>query len=485
MRYITILAILIAMYYKAPSQKLIIERNDVEPYRSHFITATYMFSIDIVAKEVFKCTGVTFELLYNNAEEIKFSNWTVLGFGTNPNSLVIPIVNNSQGIIHIGVLSNDLLENPVFDEPRVIRLEFVVSQSAPHNRITRFSFRNPKAVVNTDTIGKIIDLVADSYEYIIHSFVNVWPGDADNNGKVTTDDVAMIGYLLGLGTRTKSMKSFKRPSNSILWAPQRVLAWDSASATYADCDGNGDITIRDVLVVSINFGKTQFSYQGKNPNEEIQSKKYAILEEKNFETNYSKSIPVYVSVPEGSFGVYGKIRLNKIKGKILGIQRGNIFSKDKSYFIFDISTENMLAEIAFGSINGLKTNRSGVYKFCDIIYEPDDYETSSNIEIQELIAATNFGFQSIDKNLFTTKIDDIINSNDTIFQQNNKILIKNLNAPLDVSDIKIYNIYGAEIGNFTINKTNNEIDISNLYAGVYLLIIQNSQNLIIYHFLKY
>lgn len=485
MRYITILAIFIAIFYKAPSQKLIIERNDVEPSRSHFITATYVFSIDIVAKDVFKCTGVTFELLYNNAEHIKFSNWTVLGFGTNPNSLVIPIVNNSQGIIHIGVLSNDLLENPVFDEPRVIRLEFVVSQSAPHNRITRFSFRNPKAVVNTDTIGKIIDLVADSYEFIIHSFVNVWPGDADNNGKVTTDDVAMIGYLLGLGTRTKSMKSFKRPSNSILWAPQRVLAWDSASATYADCDGNGDITIRDVLVVSINFGKTQFSCQEKHPNEEIQSKKYAILEEKLFETNLSKSIPIYVSAPEGSFGLYGKIRLNKINGKILGTQRGNIFNKDESYFIFDINTENMLAEVAFGSINGIKTNRSGVYKLCDIIYEPYDYETSSDIEIQELIAASDFGFQSINKNLFTTKIDNIIDSKDNILQQNNKILIKNIHTPLDVSDIKIYNIYGAEIGNYTINKTNNIIDISNLYSGVYLLIIQNSQNLIIYRFLKY
>ncbi len=485
MKYLTILTIWTVLYYTAPAQTLIIERNDVEPSRNHFITATYLFSIDIIAKDVFKCTGVTFELHYNNAEYIKFSNWTVLGFGTNPNSLVIPVVNNSQGIIHIGVLSNDLLEEPVFDEPRVIRLEFVVSQSAPHNRIARFSFRNPKAVVNTDTIGQIIDIASESYDYIIHSFVDVWPGDADNNGKVTTDDVAMIGYLLGLGTRTKSMKSFKRPSNSALWASQSVLAWDSASATFADCDGNGDITIRDVLVVSINFGKTRFSYQEQKGNDDIQSKNFAILEERNFETNKSKSIPVYISITEGIYGIYSKIKLENIKGKVLGIQRGNLFQKDDSYFIFNINQENTFAEIAFGSLGGIKTTKGGVIQFCDIIYEPDDFAETSNIEIYEITSAKENGFKPICNSLTTSIQHDDVNIDEGIFISQDAIILNFNEWTIGNYSLSLYNLYGAKVSDHTMNNNIMEIDISYLSAGVYLIIVYHPVKMIKRPFVKY
>ncbi len=484
MKILTILAILLLIYYNAPSQTLVIERNDVEQNRSHFITATYPFSIDIIAKDVFKCTGVTFELYYNNAEFIKFSNWTVLGFGKNPNSLVIPIVNNSQGIIHIGVLSNDLLENPIFDEPRVIRLEFVVSQSAPHNLISRFSFRNAKAVVNTDTVGKIINLESEFYEYIIRGFVDVWPGDADNNGKVTTDDVATIGYLLGLGTRTKSMKSFKRTSGSTLWAPQKVLAWDSASATFADCDGNGDITIRDVLVVSVNFGKTQFKSQQNIHNEKIQNKNYTILDERTFESKNSKSTPIYVSIPDGVFGVYAKISLNNILGNVLGLQRGNLFNKEESYFIFDINTDNMIAEIVFGSINGVKIHSRGIYKLCDIVYEPYNSDILNDIDIKELTAVTEFGFQPVNQNITTTKKDNDNDYDEFIVFQNDKIIIKNPYA-IKKSDLKIFNIYGSEINDYYFDEITKTLDIASLPTGAYILTIQNNSKFFNFRILKY
>lgn len=82
----------------------------------------------------------------------------------------------------------------------------------------------------------------------------VWPGDINSNGEVDHLDLLYLGYSYGtVGPR--------RDSASISWAPQTLLSeWaqkfpglDSLNYGHADCNGDGIISILDLLAINNNF----------------------------------------------------------------------------------------------------------------------------------------------------------------------------------------------------------------------------------------
>lgn len=251
-------ALLLLSYSSLFSQEISIIRSDVDSSRKSFVTATMNFRITIKLNNVINCTGISFVLLHNQSEYIKFSNFKPLSFSSKGSVFVYPWINPIDGTerIFTGLLNGDTIGGKGENNPEAIEFEFSVSPDAPNGSTVEFSFENAEAVITNNNIGEIIKLKSQLIIFDIHGFVNVWPGDANNDGIVNINDVSSVGLYLGYGAGKSNFRSFKRLNASTNWFPQSCLAWDSLPVTFADCDGDGEVTINDMLVIPLNFGKT-------------------------------------------------------------------------------------------------------------------------------------------------------------------------------------------------------------------------------------
>ena len=79
--------------------------------------------------------------------------------------------------------------------------------------------------------------------------VDVYPGDANNDGTVDADDVLALGtYWMNTGPVPLY--------NSLDWAPREVEQWLPPEATYADARGDGQVDHRDLMPVGLHFDQT-------------------------------------------------------------------------------------------------------------------------------------------------------------------------------------------------------------------------------------
>lgn len=87
----------------------------------------------------------------------------------------------------------------------------------------------------------------------VDNFAQVFPGDADNNGRVENFDVLYTGYAYGeigparLGAPTQDTESFI----SVLW---EAMFPTGQNFVYADANGNGAVDFVDLLTISTNYG---------------------------------------------------------------------------------------------------------------------------------------------------------------------------------------------------------------------------------------
>ena len=107
---------------------------------------------------------------------------------------------------------------------------------------------------------------AGSDEITKNGYINVyseegliWPGDTDNNGIVSAEDILQIGvYWRQIGNA--------RTSSSLIWeANDYPGGWEIDVASLADCDGNGEVNIADVLGIGLNWGAVHSSAMGLPP----------------------------------------------------------------------------------------------------------------------------------------------------------------------------------------------------------------------------
>ncbi|MFC2085457.1 DUF6073 family protein, partial [Bacteroidota bacterium] len=92
--------------------------------------------------------------------------------------------------------------------------------------------------------------------------IDVWPGDADNNGEVHVYDVLFLGLYY-------NKTGASRPVGGCLWEAQCCPAdppWTPANAVYADCNGDGIVNAADVLCIGLNYGNTHPLPSGKTNN---------------------------------------------------------------------------------------------------------------------------------------------------------------------------------------------------------------------------
>jgi len=217
------------------------------------ITATKLFGLDVIADSIAGVTAVSFELRYSGAQYVRLAAWKPRAL-SRQSVYVIDLSDTASGngSIHIGVLSGQPSSQPGMDSPTVLHLDFVVLPTAPHGALIQFDARNAEAVVG-GTTPVVVPLQPIPLVLRIHSFVAVYPGDANNDGRVDQRDFSTVALYLGQGTGGGALRGYRRQPASTLWEPQLALAWDDEQATYADCDGSGDITLGDALVVKLNY----------------------------------------------------------------------------------------------------------------------------------------------------------------------------------------------------------------------------------------
>lgn len=78
--------------------------------------------------------------------------------------------------------------------------------------------------------------------------VSVWPGDCDNDGRVSGQDLLAVGRHWGL-------VGPPRGSDGIPWSGSCADDWNPVTATYADADGSGRVDLEDVRAIVENWGR--------------------------------------------------------------------------------------------------------------------------------------------------------------------------------------------------------------------------------------
>jgi hypothetical protein len=452
------------------AQSIVVKRTDVDSSRYGFVTASYTFGMDIYLKDLPKSNGVAFQLNFNQSEVIKFSQWLPGDFGKPQ---VIPMLNpdgTSNLIIAVGLGNNTISDS--IAEPKVLHLEFVVLQNASNGSTLNFNFIQPVATTIVDDVREIISINADPIAYSIHGFINVWPGDTDNNGIVNHLDYANVTKFIGLGSATKNMKSFKRRSGSAIWAAHRVLTWDNAEVTYADCDGNGDITITDMLIVSYNMGKDTLNSSVKKDNDILQED---FPKPEVFDSPDYVKIPLNVNPELDFITAVSTFNLSEIlkTHEFIGVEVGNTFSeKPFAYYVLD---DNHKLHLAVGSYLQ-EQSQSNSSNLCNLVLRNKTGNTLNvpSVNPNMLRAITNDGY-IFDLNFSLSDVN--IENHAELFLSVNGNLME-INALSNILSVEIIDIFGQIVKTESVSGYSYSAQLSNLSAGLYLARInyQSGQN---------
>ncbi len=464
LQYIVIAFALVFITGQSFSQSLKFVRTDVDSSRDKFVTATYIFGMDIYAEDVENCTNVTFELRYNQTRFVRFSEWKKGSFGPSTKAYVLPLIDESKDFGRIVVSSglDNSLDTAAPDNPKVIHLEFSVIPASPNFETVSFSIYNPRATIVVDGKPELIELSSDPVNYTIHSFVNVYPGDADNNGVVDHLDFATVSYFLGMGPNTKRMRSFKREPASTLWGPQAVIAWDTAASTYADADGNGEVNMSDNLVVTYNYDKKH--PMGKIP--QINHVQGEIFQHAK-KTENSIILPIFAETSQSFLAATGSIdtlELNEFT--FLGIEPAGDLSQENTAFAF---AKSMGSSYEFIVGNLEKSNPiKGNEVIANIILEPKNIGLQPVLpKINNLKGISAFG-NIFDFAGYTSVEDKSERKEIEVNYQDNLLEVIN---PTDneIYSIEIFNLTGELLGSYKINnsQTSNSFYLPGYTTGIY------------------
>ncbi len=185
---------------------------------------------------------VSFELSYTNTNIIDYMSYQTGSFLTNSTATVI--ADDAAGSISASVYKTSGGNS---GHGTVLQLRFKIKANASNNQSITFTINEVQA---NDANGQSITLSPGSLTVIVQSGLLVWPGDANNDGRVTIFDINAIVAMHWNKTGPV------RPNATVAWQGQPCSPWSPADATYADCNGDGKVSIFDINPVVINFGKT-------------------------------------------------------------------------------------------------------------------------------------------------------------------------------------------------------------------------------------
>ncbi|MBI3258264.1 MAG: T9SS type A sorting domain-containing protein [Ignavibacteriae bacterium] len=472
MKRLLYIVLLLAMFTSVNlcAQSIKIVRTDVDSTRAHFITATFRFGVDITLEDSPGCTGAAFELRYTNASVVRFSGWSAGSFGSRGTIQVDQTdLTTVAGRISVGSLSGDPAYARGTDNPVVVHFDFVVMPDAIHNQTSVFSFVNAQAIINKDS-GTIVQLTSNSTPLAIRSFIKVWPGDADNNGIVDTRDASQIGRFIGNNDSITMFRGFKRQPGSTFWSPQTALAWDSAQATFADCDGNGDVTLADLMIVPLNHGKVVSETKGAIPLTPIRlPDNTAPVYPPN-----SEKIPIFVSTDRPFLAASAEVTWNTTDDEILGIEPGELFCGKDLMLYSNIFEQKHSALLAIGALDGCQAEHGGILAYLIINPRRPGVPPYPMLQTPTGITASGlfFPLQSV-----SAVKGEFSNDNDFIIRKSDKLLSITFNNPQN-SSVTIINVLGQNLIHKSVmqSESSAEIDVSALAQGIYFVLITSGQN---------
>ncbi|MGE5480063.1 MAG: hypothetical protein ACM3U1_06500 [Chloroflexota bacterium] len=363
----------------AAGQSLELRRTDIAPRYSGSVTATRNFGVDVLARDVRGANGVFFELRYAPTEYISFAGWTLsdeakskLGQKSEAYALETRDAATGEAVLIVGVGSGAPLPDSSqadslgWIDPMVIHLDFNVAAWAEHNTKADFRFTRPVAA----TSAGVIDLAAEPVSYNINGFVDVWPGDADNDGETNHLDWSQIMLYLGSGESAPQMRAYRRRSPSLNFIAQKALAWDDPAATYADCDGNGEVTMSDMLVVVYNMKKSW--------------KPASIVRSKEVDHNDGSLLgadmylPIEISSDQNFLGVAARLDVSEIleNYEIVGVARGDLFFGSSGKLDYKLDAARGELYVVAGEEDGLYcAKRAGTLTRLALRKKPGSSET--------------------------------------------------------------------------------------------------------------
>ncbi len=332
------------------AQTISLSRVGVVPEKDHFVTATKTFTLEVAVSGVTDCSAVSFELQFSDARNVRFAgSWTAMDFPAN-NVVVVDNSNYVTGLGSVSVIA--MLGSPPnvggLIDPTVVQLDFIVPPDAIHNANIVFTFRNAEAVVAANG-GTVVRLSGTPAIFNVHSYVDVWPGDANNDGIVDSRDGTIIALFYDEGGPGSRITGYPRKPASTIWAAQPALAWDSVRVTYADCDGSGRVDINDVLVIYANFSKTH-SKTTKQP-AIIQWTYPDTVDAAEPLSEDIQLVPIELHTGINAMGVAARVSWASVKEEyeVVGILRGNIFPPTKGFFA-RIFADQAYCDIAAGNL---------------------------------------------------------------------------------------------------------------------------------------
>lgn len=455
------IAALATFVLSANSQTLRIERTDVDSARYGHVTANFKFGIDIYIDDLENVNSSSFQLQWNFGDYVHFSGYKIGDFGDNGTVYITPpkiIAGTSDKFMNVGIFSGTTIGENDFDSPKLLHLEFAVSNDIPNRESLNFTFVNFFATAFIDSSQTNVEISTEPLTLNIHSFINVWPGDSNNDGLVDTRDYNQIGLYFEGNSIQNNGRTFKRKNSSIMWTGQKVLVWDNADATFADCDGDGVITVADGMVVFHNDAKTHTEGTGLIG----ESNERALVGQID-ESKYYK-IPIFSSLTIGYRAVTAKAKLPEgllIKGLIAG----DLFDETDAHIIKNI--ENNKLEFTIGSFDkDFEIKSSGVIAYI---------LTEKVVELQNPIVIENATIIDKENRLqpisIVTNVENEIKDNVVINIDVNRLQI----ITSEVSEsVKIYDINGRLLIQSN-EKSNNYFFENNFKSGNYLLLIENDK----------
>lgn len=473
-RFITLIFLLLFGVAESRAQEIVLERFDALPGKSHFITATQPFSMLISLDNVSSCTGVSFELRFNNAGSIYFDGWTAVGAFPSNGIVIIDESNrvSGQGKITVGALSLQGTSGITFDDPVIVQLNFVVNTTAQHNTNTVFSFVNAEAVV-AQPEGTIVNLFGQPQLFNVHGYVDVWPGDANNDGIVNNKDISQIGLFFDDGDPNGRIRGFKRTPQSTNWAPQSALAWDSVRVTYTDCDGSGRVDINDLLVVWANMSKTHTVVKGGDP---IATP--TTPHEDPEPVVGTIQVPVRVNTGYQGIGVSGRIDWSKCADRynVVGVSKGELFAGAPGFFSVPGGEGTNYIDVALGYF----------YPSPDILLNGEIFVLS--VEPLQGGNGSDFEFDFINQsgihsgggifNLSEDPIGSVLPESITgvrVFPTPTMEVMTISNERVDVTEAILIDALGREVLRFDVILGANEVHVGHLVRGGYTLVLSGKE----------
>jgi len=350
--------------------------------------------------------------------------------------------------------------------------------------------------VKYDITGELRNVIAPTigaYEITISDSLNVWPGDANNDGKVDINDLLSVGvgYSKIGPARTNAINN---------WTAQPCNDWSSSfkngiNEKFADCNGNGTIDSNDVSIIALNFSKPHykaFSPATGNPSDPPLTVKFS-----QDSVQAGDSVTAIISLGSSS------IKASNIYGVTLSVNYGSYMLAPKS-----ISTnfakswlgtihKDMVALIVNDSSNSIihigltridHNNMSGAGEIGKVsIYMPDN--VVGKREVKQYFNMQILDYKSISANEDTISLnpigdsavvyeyktagiaaDGIYNSLINVYPNpaKNKINIKSDNSL--INRIAITDIMGKTVYTFVNDGTLEiTVPVSTLSSGVYFI----------------